>query len=63
VSGTVNRRSVDMVDPAALIYDYTIVEDTANPITFEAWTPPLEAEGEIATKQDWDDAWAEIRAG
>ena len=21
------------------------------------------AEGDIATKQDWDDAWAEIRAG
>jgi len=63
VSGTVNSRSVEMVDPAALIYDYSKVEDTTNPISFEAWTPPLEAEGDIATKQDWDDAWAEIRAG
>jgi hypothetical protein len=39
------------------------VEDGTNPIKFEVWTPPLEAEGDIATKQDWDDAWAEIRAG
>lgn len=63
VSGTVNSRSVPLVDPAALIYDYAIVEDMGNPIRFEVWTPPLSAEGDIATKQDWDDAWAEIRAG
>jgi spermidine/putrescine transport system substrate-binding protein len=63
ISGTVNSKSVEMVDPSALIYDYSIVEDGTNPIKFEVWTPPLEAEGDIATKQDWDDAWAEIRAG
>lgn len=63
VSGTVNSLAVDMVDPAALIYDYSKVESTTDPVRFEAWTPPLEAEGDIATKQDWDDAWAEIRAG
>lgn len=63
ISGTVNSKSVDMVDPSAMIYDYSIVEDGTNPIKFEVWTPPLEAEGDIATKQDWDDAWAEIRAG
>jgi spermidine/putrescine transport system substrate-binding protein len=63
ISGTVNSKSVDMVDPSAMIYDYSIVEDGSNPIKFEIWTPPLEAEGDIATKQDWDDAWAEIRAG
>lgn len=63
ISGTVNEKSKDLVDPSAMIYDYTIVEDTSSPIRFEAWTPPLEAEGDIATKQDWDDAWQEIRAG
>lgn len=63
VSGTVNSLSLMMVDPAAMIYDYSIVQDMDNPIRFEAWTPPLSAEGDIATKQDWDDAWAEIRAG
>ncbi|MFN8619953.1 MAG: ABC transporter substrate-binding protein [Chloroflexota bacterium] len=63
ISGTVNTKSKDLVDPSAMIYDYTIVEDTSSPIRFEAWTPPLEAEGDIATKQDWDDAWQEIRAG
>lgn len=63
ISGTVNSRSLDMVDPSAMIYDYSIVEDGTNPIKFEIWTPPIEAEGDIATKQDWDDAWAEIRAG
>lgn len=63
VSGTVNSRSVESVDPSALIYDYSIVETTTDPIKFEVWTPPMEAEGDIATKQDWDDAWAEIRAG
>ena len=34
-----------------------------NPIRFEDWTPPLEAEEGFATKSDWDDAWSEIRAG
>jgi spermidine/putrescine transport system substrate-binding protein len=63
ISGTVNSRSVDLVAPEAQIYDYSIVETTTDPIKFEAWTPPLEAEGDIATKQDWDDAWAQIRAG
>ena len=63
ISGTVNSKSVASVDPSALIYDYSIVESAENPIKFEVWTPPLEAEGDIATKQDWDDAWAEIRAG
>jgi spermidine/putrescine transport system substrate-binding protein len=63
ISGTVNAKSKDLVDPSAMIYDYSIVEDPSSPIRFEAWTPPLEAEGDIATKQDWDDAWQEIRAG
>jgi spermidine/putrescine-binding protein len=63
ISGTVNSKSVDLVAPEARIYDYSIVESTTDPIKFEAWTPPLEAEGDIATKQDWDDAWAQIRAG
>jgi len=63
VSGTVNSLSVPMVDPSALIYDYGIVESTTSPIKFEAWTPPLGAPDGMATKADWDAAWAEIRAG
>jgi spermidine/putrescine transport system substrate-binding protein len=63
ISGTVNTKSVAAVDPSAMIYDYKIVESTTDPIRFEVWTPPLTADGDIATKQDWDDAWAEIRAG
>lgn len=63
VSGTVNSLSVPMVDPSALIYDYSIVESSTSPIKFEAWTPPLEAAEGMATKADWDAAWAEIRAG
>jgi spermidine/putrescine transport system substrate-binding protein len=63
VSGTVNSKSLPMVAPEALIYDYSIVEDPENPIQFEVWTPPLEAEEGIATKADWDAAWNEIRAG
>lgn len=63
ISGTVNSLSVPMVDPSALIYDYGIVESTTSPIKFEAWTPPLEAPDGMATKADWDAAWAEIRAG
>lgn len=63
VSGTVNSKSVASVDPSALIYDYAIVEDAENPIRFEVWNPPLEAPEGMATKADWDDAWAEIRAG
>ena len=63
VSGTVNSKSLPLVAPEALIYDYSIVEDPENPIQFEVWTPPLEAEEGIATKADWDDAWNELRAG
>jgi spermidine/putrescine-binding protein len=63
VSGTVNGESLPMVAPEALIYDYSIVQDPDNPIQFEVWTPPLEADEGIATKADWDDAWNEIRAG
>jgi spermidine/putrescine transport system substrate-binding protein len=63
VSGTVNSQAVDLVAPGAQIYDYAIVESADDPISFESWTPPLEAEGDIATKEDWDAAWAEIRAG
>jgi spermidine/putrescine-binding protein len=63
ISGTVNQQAVASVDPSALIYDYSIVEATTDPIRFEVWTPPLEAEGDIATKADWDDAWSQIRAG
>lgn len=63
VSGTVNSKAVDLIGPDANIYDYSMVESTSNPIKFESWTPPLEADGDVATKDDWDAAWQEIRAG
>ena len=63
VSGATNSQATAMVDPAALIYDYAIVESLDNPIRFDDWTPPLEAAEGFATKSDWDAAWSEIRAG
>ena len=61
LSGATNSQATPMVDPAALMYDYSIVEDAENPIQFEIFNPPLEADEGIATKTDWDEAWAEIR--
>jgi spermidine/putrescine transport system substrate-binding protein len=63
ISGATNSLATPMVDPSALIYDYSIVENMDNPIQFVDWTPPLEADAGYATKADWDAAWSEIRAG
>lgn len=63
ISGTVNSTALDKVAPEAMIYDYALVESATSPIKFEAWTPPLTAEGDIATKEDWDQAWKDLRAG
>jgi spermidine/putrescine-binding protein len=63
ISGTVNSTALDKVDPSAKIYDYSIVQSTAN-IKFEDWNPPLTAPAAGAvTKADWDAAWKNIRSG
>ena len=63
ISGTVNKLALKKVAAEAMIYDYAIVESDTSGIKFEAWTPPLTAEGDIATKEDWDQAWKDLRAG
>ena len=63
ISGTVNSLALDKVAPEAKIYDYSLVESATSPIKFEAWTPPLTADGDVATKEDWDQAWKDLRAG
>jgi len=63
ISGTVNSKAIEMVDPAARIYDYSIVQSTGG-IKFEDWNPPLKAASpDMATKADWDAAWKDIRSG
>ena len=62
ISAATNREAVPLIE-SDVQYDYSIVEASDTPIEFVDWTPPLEAEEGFATKEDWNAAWAEIRAG
>lgn len=63
VSGAVNVEAIDLVGEEAQIYDYSLVQDELAEGAFQSVTPPEEPEGDVASYQDWLDAWQAVKAG
>lgn len=62
ICGTVNARAVSLIrDEVRRMFQYDDVNDVfRSPADFDL--PPLGAEGELATLDDWRDAWARVVA-
>ncbi len=62
-SGAANADSVPLLGKSAQVYDYDLVSKPTGGIDFVAYYPPEEAKDGYASLKDWQDAWAEVKAG
>jgi spermidine/putrescine transport system substrate-binding protein len=62
-SGAANADSVPLLGKSAQVYDYDLVSKPTGGIDFVAYYPPEKAKAGYASLKDWQDAWAEIKAG